>query len=558
MLLQRLDARDAWVLTLLALVFVASRLAWLGLNLESSAYWEESYRLIAARELLRRPILPLLDYQADHYQGGSLVMILLTVSLFRVFGESVLVMKLAALLVSTATLCLLYVVGRRVFGRTTALAAATAYIAGPPVVAYWGLAVMGSHGESILFSLIQFLIFFEIAAGRWRTSWGWAAFGFVSALGLWFCYTTALGLAACAITWVLRERIPRPRELSWALAGALVGLAPWFAYNLTHEFVGLGRIVELFGYGDPIDAWVPQGRVEKLARLVLWDFPVGIVLPFQDDWPLWVAVVLAAGLAIPMGVALGFALRRSVSAFLVAREQRRRSTSRFEAATLPPDLLFMVYGAVFLAFFLGVQFTIDPDLGPVTYRLLLPPTVILALPAAHTLSCALGSGAAGRVVALGGFLLCLAASATGTALLASRAPEQGTDNWLALGQTARGVLLHRKYEREIDRAFSVARRVGDPKWRFSVFQGIGWGMQYRFEGDGDLDRVRRELAVLPPAERLAVLNGLRFFAGESRDSLVRGKAGRNKGERLAARLDELQRFTDEEWRRMMAARRMKE
>jgi hypothetical protein len=38
---------------------------------------------------------------------------------------------------------------------------------------------MGSHSESILFSLAELLIFFEIRAGRWRSPAGWALLGFV-------------------------------------------------------------------------------------------------------------------------------------------------------------------------------------------------------------------------------------------------------------------------------------------------------------------------------------------------------------------------------------------
>ena len=45
--------------------------------------------------------------------------------------------------------------------------------------------------------------------GRWRTARGWLAFGFLSGLGLWFCYTSGLSLVACAVAWLWLERAPR-------------------------------------------------------------------------------------------------------------------------------------------------------------------------------------------------------------------------------------------------------------------------------------------------------------------------------------------------------------
>ena len=148
-----LDARDGWNLALLGAAFVASRLAWFAWNPESAVYWEESYRWLAAHEILTGPVQPLLDYQADHYQGGSLVMILLIVPFFLLFGESFLTFKLSALVVSTATLGALYVLGRAWFARPVGVLAALGYLAGPPLVAYWGVVPFGSHGESVFFSV---------------------------------------------------------------------------------------------------------------------------------------------------------------------------------------------------------------------------------------------------------------------------------------------------------------------------------------------------------------------------------------------------------------------
>lgn len=141
------SGRDAWTLLGIVLAFVSTRLLWLALNPGSAVYWEESYRMVAAQELLGNPALSLLEYQADHYQGGSLVAIALAALAFVVHGTSPLTAKLPAVAFGTAIVALLFLVGRRAFGRSVGALAAAGYVAGPPLVAWSGLVVMGSHHE---------------------------------------------------------------------------------------------------------------------------------------------------------------------------------------------------------------------------------------------------------------------------------------------------------------------------------------------------------------------------------------------------------------------------
>ncbi len=75
----------------------------------------------------------------------------------------------------------------------------------------------------------------------------------VSGLGIWFCYTSDLSLVACTITWLIVERLPRPSELGWVVAGSLIGLLAWLAYNVGRDYVGPTRVFEMFSYGDPIE-----------------------------------------------------------------------------------------------------------------------------------------------------------------------------------------------------------------------------------------------------------------------------------------------------------------
>lgn len=544
------DSRDAWILALLVVAFALSRIVWLAANPESAQYWEESYRWMAAHEILTGPIEPFLEYQADHYQGGSLVMIGLVMGSFLLLGESPIAMKLAAVFVSSGTLCLLYLLGRKLFGRATAIVASLAYLAGPPLVAYWGLTVMGSHGESILFSLAQLLIFFEIRSGRWRCPVGWALFGLVSGVGLWFCYTSGLSLLACGLAWLLWEPLPRPRELLSASAGGLLGLVPWFLYNQRHEFVGLSRVFELFGFGTPIDPWVPQGPLEKLAILVSRDLPVGLLEPVAEVLPEDLGPALILGGSVPYAIALVWSAIRVGGLWskgAVDPESRRR------------ERVFLLYALAFLAMFLGSRFTVDPADGIVVYRLFVPPAVLLMLPAAHSVSLAWRRGGRGgrarwaRWAAGVGSGLCLVSFATATVLLASREIDPDDSLEIEGGYVVRGLLLHRKYERDVPRALAVAHRVEDPRMRFKVTQGIGWGFEYRFEQEGSLEALDQYIQALPLTDRVPFVSGFRWIVGERRNQLDARVAAGDDSSRtrtLHARLKRLRRFADHQWERI--------
>jgi hypothetical protein len=554
-----LDRRDAWILSLIAVLFVVSRVVWLRWNLDSASYWEESYRWIAAHEILNGPIQPLLDYQADNYQGGSLAMILFIVALFRLFGESVLLMKLVAVLMSTTTLIVLYVLGRKVFGRAVAVISGVGYLAGPPLVAYWGLVVMGSHCESALFSLLQLLIFSGILAGRWRSPLGWCAFGFVSGLGLWFCFTSGLSLAACALSWVMLKGIPRVRELLAVAAGTLVGLIPWFVYNAYHDFAGVTRLLEILGMGSPTDCWLPQGRLEKLVDLIRWDFAAGLVFPDGNALPaVWLRNTILLAFAVPLALALAFAAQRSSRILLSMLSRTLTTEAASDGSCHARELVFMVYAAVWLAFFLGSPFTITPEQEIAAYRLFLPPAVLLLIPAAHTVSHAIPLGYGARRMAIAGMILCLASSATGTILLASRTPNAMHRINATMGYFTRGVLLHRAFEHELSRAFEAARRTTDPDLRFNVVAGIALGILTPFRKDGDLELLARQVESLPMAERVPTLVGLRFFGGAQRRYLQKQLAAGEDGpyyRTTIERLTRLQQFTDDAWGQVPAADR---
>jgi len=543
------NARDAWALAFFLGALWILRLSWLWHSAASAGYWEESYRWTVAHELLTRPAQPLLEYQADHYQGGSLVMSLLSVPFLALFGESMKTFKLSALLVSSGTLTMIFLLGRRFFGRSVAWLASAAYLAGPPLVAFWGLSVMGSHGESILFSLGQIYLFLGILAGRKQELRAWAALGLVSGLGVWFCYTSALSVAACGLAWLILRGPPRRREFLTTLAGGLLGLAPWFAYNVRHSFQGFVRILQLLGFGNPIDPWAAQGVLSKAAALFTHDLPVGLMNPMDNGYSRAANAVVALAFILPLAVALLAAVLRE-GRFLM------QAGGPFRAAGAENDerrreLVFVVYAFVFLLAFLSSRFAVDPAQGIVAYRFFTPPAVLLAFPAAISAVRAYRRRGGRRLAAVAGCLLALTASALATTALALRFVEDRQFLDVKRGYFTMGALLYQKFESDLARALEAADRLPEAASRDLVWRGIGRGVEYRLEKEETFDRARRELAALPPLARVQILEGAQWEAGvRTADLSRRADPGRYRD--LLARISRIYEFARRERARLPA------
>jgi len=155
------------------------------------------------------------------------------------------------------------------------------------------------------------------------------------------------------------------------------------------------------------------------------------------------------------------------------------------------------------------------------------------------------------------------ASLTGSMALATRTLDErlGHDasGHRLRGYLVRGVLIHRKYEDELHWAFREARRVPDLRLRFRVFQGIGWGIQYRYEGTGEIRYFLPQLDGLPLGERVAVISGLRWTTHSRVDELREKLAGGEASARDVAQLERLERLRaaiDARWHRVPAPMRL--
>src|SRR5206468_4734418 len=113
---------------------------------------EELYRGTVAQELVTGLKMPFIEYRADNYSGGTLVMGALTSGFFLLFGPTLFALKLAALLVFTLALLFWYQTIRRAAGERVARYFALLFCFSPPLLTAYSVAAPGGHGESLLFS----------------------------------------------------------------------------------------------------------------------------------------------------------------------------------------------------------------------------------------------------------------------------------------------------------------------------------------------------------------------------------------------------------------------
>ncbi len=280
-------AKDQRLLIFFILFFILSRLALLLFPADKicSGYLnlngEEQIRGTIARELIQGLKMPFFNYRADNYSGGSLVVGIITVPFFLLFGQNIISLKLTAVTFSALILIFFYLFCDKFFNRRVAVIASFLFILSPKIFTVHSLVTMGFHSESILFSLTFIFLFYQIFCAQKISYLYFFLLGLVGGFGLWFTYIFAVTLIVAILFWFNFERkFILKKEFYLFLSGFLIGFSPCLWFNFTHHFKGLEIIQQILnlkasflGYkSNPTDrlASVVRELVSKEPRV--WDF----------------------------------------------------------------------------------------------------------------------------------------------------------------------------------------------------------------------------------------------------------------------------------------------
>src|SRR3989454_6235391 len=225
------------------LLFVASRLLYLVLihpGYLLSYPGEEPYRGAIAQELIPGLTMPFIEYRADNYAGGSLVIGALAAGFFLLFGPTLFALKLAPLLLFTLALVFWYWTIQRYVGERVAGYFAVLFCVSPPLFTTYSVTAMGFHSESIVFSALTAFLLFRMLSDETGSPAVPALLGLTAGFGFWFTYIYGLTLLAMLGFWFWHDkgRFWRPRML-WFTLGFLAGFFPWIVINAQTHFAGL-------------------------------------------------------------------------------------------------------------------------------------------------------------------------------------------------------------------------------------------------------------------------------------------------------------------------------
>ncbi len=201
---------------------------------------DELYRGAIAQEIVSGLNMPLADYRADDYSGGSLVVGALAAGFFLLLGPTVFALKLAPLLLFTLALVFWSLTLQRHVSERVAAYFAIIFSVSPPQFTAYSLVAVGFHTESIFFTALSLFLLCEILSAKTPARVPAALLGFTAGFGLWFTYSYGPTLLAVVVFWLWYDE-PARLKTRFLYFGAffVIGFLPWISFNLHHHFSGL-------------------------------------------------------------------------------------------------------------------------------------------------------------------------------------------------------------------------------------------------------------------------------------------------------------------------------
>ncbi len=342
-----------WAILLLLTVMAAAKLLVLVMPPEAISPFglpdnEEWRRGMAASEWIRGPLLPYIDYQQGHFQGGTLLTVLLVALSYLGFGESPFTMRLANLVYDGTTVAFLFLFVDRLISRRAAWTAGILAAIPSPGYLMVGSIVWASHVEANAFALLLLWAWHRVvfrerralaehspAAGApmaWASSRGEFVLGVLAGISIWFHYGLLMWLAVMLLVeFAARPSFLLRRGIYVRVVGVLVGLLPFWNYNLHNDWKGLGV------YGKSASGHFQASATsiqETFERLITHFLPHSMYLP---EWG-------GAGRVIEWTFLVAATAAWVAMSFLELRAWRRtRRPSPLLAVAIYPVLWVVLY-----------------------------------------------------------------------------------------------------------------------------------------------------------------------------------------------------------------------
>ncbi|MEW6578701.1 MAG: glycosyltransferase family 39 protein [Chloroflexota bacterium] len=279
-------------LALLAILLVAALLrAWLIAGERVSFDSDEAVVGLMARHINQGQPVPTF-YYGQAYMGS--LDALLVAGGFAIGGESVTTMRAVQLVLALLALLAAHALARAVMGsRRVALLALLLLAMPTPLGALYGTATLGGYNELILLGSLILLWNWQIAVDGRDAPPRWAALGLAAGVGWWVNAAIIVSIAVAGLVGL--RTLPRRPWRGYALCAAafLLGSAPWWLYNLGHNWASLDFLLGGFGH---VPGAEPVSRGEALVALIGLGLPAlyGLRLPWEAGLALGAGALVAA------------------------------------------------------------------------------------------------------------------------------------------------------------------------------------------------------------------------------------------------------------------------
>lgn len=322
--------------------------------------FEEILRGIAAQELIDGPILPVQDYQVNAFWGGSLVVSMLAVPSFLLLGSNLVALRLIPAALHLVSIACAFLIADRFVGRRAGWVAGLLMALPPAGYTFVSASVWSLHTESNTVALLMLYVYLEHRAAPGRRGLA-ALYGFLVGFGVYFSYELLIPVGLIIGLELARDRFFFLRRTFVAPAiGVLVGLLPWFRYQLLHKAPGV-RV-----YGEPLYTHAAPTRVLSSVRdLLSLDLPQSLWFPDSLDGA-WTGRLVSAVL-IGFAIAAGWMLREPIRSFFGGLLKRQP-----QSKVPHPVLIALGFLALFGAAYIATRFMPGERKRPQNYRYLVP------------------------------------------------------------------------------------------------------------------------------------------------------------------------------------------
>lgn len=361
--------KDFWMLLLVSVFFLLARLSILVFSWDNIYFdADELSRGALAKEIIEKPMLPILDYpEADSevYEGGRLLVSYIIAPLFLAFGDSYFSLKLAAVVCSLACLILWCILLMRIFNRRTAVIWSLLFILSPPLYSQASLVTWGAHAEYYFFTPLFLMFLQKIVSGkspdeiRGRL---WAAFGFLSGLSIWIVQNNIIILVTCFFTiFILDRRFFFKKPFGIYLFSFLAGYSPGIYHFFTRHWqysIPCDSIFKLYPRSGASN-WLP-----KLKGLIIDFLPRSFIFKPEIISFAYFFVFLPAFFYVI------WRNRKAISGIRVSLS-RLCKPNMLTRAMIPPELPLLLYFPVYLlAYIFGGLGVWENDTGYLKYKYL--------------------------------------------------------------------------------------------------------------------------------------------------------------------------------------------